>query len=111
MNALTPVTDANAHEIVDEARPQITLITKCDTPPLMSKRISLDADGKLKSDGSKCLIFKHDKTTNEILRYAEAIDDYVIWNIEEELNTLTEYLLDRAGLRSFDDTTSLQEIN
>jgi hypothetical protein len=34
--------------------PQITLITKRDTPPLMSKRISLDGDGKLKSDGSEC---------------------------------------------------------
>jgi hypothetical protein len=34
--------------------PQITLITKRDAPSLMSKRISLDADGKLKSDGSGC---------------------------------------------------------
>jgi hypothetical protein len=34
--------------------PQITLITKGDVPPLMSKRISLDGDGKLKSDGSEC---------------------------------------------------------
>ena len=34
--------------------PQITLITKRDTPALMSKRISLDGDGKLKSDGSEC---------------------------------------------------------
>jgi hypothetical protein len=33
---------------------QITLITKGDVPPLMSKRISLDGDGKLKSDGSEC---------------------------------------------------------
>src|SRR6516162_4949019 len=38
----------------DEACPQITLITKRDVPPLMSKRISLYADGKLKSDGSEC---------------------------------------------------------
>jgi hypothetical protein len=34
--------------------PQITLITKRDAPALMSKRISLDGDGKLKSDGSEC---------------------------------------------------------
>jgi hypothetical protein len=34
--------------------PQITLITKRDTPALMSKRISLDGEGKLKSDGSEC---------------------------------------------------------
>src|SRR2546423_1350572 len=34
--------------------PQITLITKRDTPSLMSKRISLDGEGKLKSDGSEC---------------------------------------------------------
>ena len=34
--------------------PQITVITKRDVPPLMSKRISLDGDGKLKSDGSEC---------------------------------------------------------
>ena len=34
--------------------PQITLINKRDTPALMSKRISLDWDGKLKSDGSEC---------------------------------------------------------
>jgi len=32
------------------------LITKRDVPSLMSKRISLDADGKLKSDGSECLM-------------------------------------------------------
>src|SRR4029077_16699117 len=34
--------------------PQITLITKRDVPALMSKRISLTSDGKLKSDGSEC---------------------------------------------------------
>ena len=34
--------------------PQITLICKRDLPDLMSKRISLDLDGKLKSDGSEC---------------------------------------------------------
>jgi hypothetical protein len=34
--------------------PQITLITKRDAPALMSKRISLDGEGKLKSDGSDC---------------------------------------------------------
>ena len=34
--------------------PQITLINKRDTPALMSKKISLDSDGKLKSDGSEC---------------------------------------------------------
>jgi hypothetical protein len=31
--------------------PQLTLITKRDTPALMSKRICLDGEGKLKSDG------------------------------------------------------------
>src|SRR3954453_979201 len=36
--------------------PEITLITKRDTPSLISKRISLDGDGKLKSDGSECLM-------------------------------------------------------
>lgn len=36
--------------------PQITLITKSDVPPLLSKRISLDADGRLNSDGSGCLM-------------------------------------------------------
>jgi hypothetical protein len=34
--------------------PQITRITKLDTPALMSKRISIDGEGKLKSDGSEC---------------------------------------------------------
>jgi hypothetical protein len=34
--------------------PQITLINKRDTPDLMSKKIFLDCDGKLKSDGSEC---------------------------------------------------------
>jgi hypothetical protein len=38
----------------EEAFPQITLITKRDTPALMSKRISLDVDSKLRSDGSEC---------------------------------------------------------
>src|SRR5580704_7940557 len=34
--------------------PQITVISKRETPALMSKRISLDGEGKLKSDGSEC---------------------------------------------------------
>src|SRR6516162_767309 len=34
--------------------PQVTLIYKRDTPALMSKKIFLDSDGKLKSDGSDC---------------------------------------------------------
>ena len=34
--------------------PQITLINERDTPALMSKKIFLDSDGKLKSDGSEC---------------------------------------------------------
>jgi hypothetical protein len=36
--------------------PEITLITKRDVPSLMSKKISLEADGMLKSDGSGCLM-------------------------------------------------------
>jgi hypothetical protein len=36
--------------------PQITLVDKRDTPALMSKHISLTNDGKLHSDGSKCLM-------------------------------------------------------
>src|SRR6516162_4244388 len=36
--------------------PQITLVNKRDTPALMSKHISLTNDGKLHSDGSKCLM-------------------------------------------------------
>ena len=35
---------------------EITLITKRDVPALMSKRISLNSEGKLKSDGSECLM-------------------------------------------------------
>ena len=38
----------------DARVPQITLITKRDVPSLMSKRIYLDATGKLHSDGSEC---------------------------------------------------------
>jgi hypothetical protein len=34
--------------------PQVTLITKRDAPARMSKRIPLELDGKLKSDGSEC---------------------------------------------------------
>jgi hypothetical protein len=37
-----------------EVGPQITVISKRETPALMSKRISLDGAGKLKSDGSEC---------------------------------------------------------
>ena len=40
----------------DARVPQITLITKRDVPSLMSKRIYLDATGKLQSDGSPCLM-------------------------------------------------------
>src|SRR5262245_2533839 len=46
-----------ADDGIDSAKahvPQITLLTKRDTPALMSKRISLDGEGKLKSDGSEC---------------------------------------------------------
>ncbi|XIA64703.1 hypothetical protein ACFIOY_38945 [Bradyrhizobium sp. TZ2] len=43
--------DAKASEPMG---PQVTLISKRDTPSLMSKRVSLDGDGRLKSDGSEC---------------------------------------------------------
>ena len=36
--------------------PEITLIKKCDATPLMSKRIFLDEQGKVRSDGSQCLM-------------------------------------------------------
>ena len=36
--------------------PQITLIRKCGANPLMSKRIFLDEQGALRSDGSQCLM-------------------------------------------------------
>ena len=38
--------------------PQVTLIKKCGPSPLMSKRISLDEQGALRSDGSHCLMVK-----------------------------------------------------
>ena len=38
--------------------PQVTLIKKCGPSPLMSKRISLDQQGALRSDGSHCLMVK-----------------------------------------------------
>ncbi|MBR1326888.1 hypothetical protein [Bradyrhizobium ottawaense] len=37
---------------------QLTLITKMDEPSLMSKRLSLNDDGSLNSDGSKCWMTK-----------------------------------------------------
>ena len=36
--------------------PQITLITKTDTPALMSKHIAIGPNGHIKSDGSHCLM-------------------------------------------------------
>ena len=39
-------------------KPQITLIKKCGPNPVMSKRIFLDAQGKVCSDGSQCLMAK-----------------------------------------------------
>jgi hypothetical protein len=36
--------------------PEITLITKGDANPLMSKRVFLDERGKIRSDGSQCLM-------------------------------------------------------
>jgi hypothetical protein len=45
---------AGSATAAESVSPQITLITKRDLPALMSKRISLDGDGKLKSDGSEC---------------------------------------------------------
>jgi hypothetical protein len=38
--------------------PQITLIKKCGANPLMSKRVSLDEQGALRSDGSQCLMIQ-----------------------------------------------------
>ena len=38
--------------------PEITLITKCGAEPLMSKRIFLDEAGKVRSDGSNCLMVR-----------------------------------------------------
>ena len=37
-------------------KPEITLIKKCGPNPVMSKRIFLDAQGKVCSDGSQCLM-------------------------------------------------------
>ena len=54
-----PLRFASAENATPASEPKsalITLITKRDEPSLMSKRISLDADGKLKSDGSACLM-------------------------------------------------------
>jgi len=51
--------EANSESATPATEPetaQITLITKRDVPSLMSKRISLTNDGKLHSDGSKCLM-------------------------------------------------------
>jgi len=42
----------------DLAGAQLTLITKLDEPSLMSKRLSLNDDGSLNSDGSKCWMSK-----------------------------------------------------
>ena len=49
-----PITAYDEIDRYNRPVPQITLINKRDTPALMSKRISLDGDGKLKSDGSEC---------------------------------------------------------
>jgi hypothetical protein len=38
------------------SRPEITLIKKTGASPVMSKRISLDEQGNVRSDGSKCLM-------------------------------------------------------
>ena len=46
-----------AHRLGGSAvRPEITLIKKSDPNPVMSKRIFLDAQGKVCSDGSQCLM-------------------------------------------------------
>ncbi|WP_407120060.1 hypothetical protein [Bradyrhizobium sp. STM 3561] len=42
----------------DLAGAELTLITKLDEPSLMSKRLSLNDDGSLNSDGSKCWMSK-----------------------------------------------------
>jgi len=46
--------DASNPSANETQYPQITLITKRGNPTLMSKRISLTDDGKLRSDGSEC---------------------------------------------------------
>jgi hypothetical protein len=57
MNAHNPNPPSGEPVDADDRRvrvPQITLISKCDVPSLMSKRISLTDDGKPHSDGSEC---------------------------------------------------------
>jgi hypothetical protein len=51
--------------------PHITLIKKCGSNPLMSKRISLDEKGVLQSDGSQCVMIQGTATR---LRAATASD-------------------------------------
>lgn len=50
MTASIPASAADSTDV----SPQITLITKRGTPALMSKRISLNTEGKLHSDASEC---------------------------------------------------------
>jgi hypothetical protein len=52
--------------------PQITLINKRDTPALMSKKIFLDSNGKLKSDGSECRMI----TGTAVRAFAETSSDF-----------------------------------
>jgi hypothetical protein len=42
--------------VIGDMTPQITLIKKCGPDPLLSKRIFLDEQGTLRSDGSHCVM-------------------------------------------------------
>src|ERR1700730_3819773 len=56
---------------VGDMTPQITLIKKCGPNPLMSKKIFVDEQGKLQSDGSQCVMVQGTATR---LRAATASD-------------------------------------
>jgi predicted P-loop ATPase len=67
---MTP--DGPGRATIDETNAaQLTVITKRDIPDLMSKRICLDADGKVVSDGSACLM----RTGRATRVFAETADD------------------------------------
>jgi hypothetical protein len=76
MNAHNPNPPSGEPVDADDRRvlPQITLICKRDVPSLMSKRISLTNDGKLDSDGSKCLMV----TGTAVRAFAESASDLAL---------------------------------
>ena len=59
--------------------------------------------------GTKYLIFENTPKINAILECVDKITDYIDCQQPNDLSVFQEYLLDRAGIKNFDDADDIAE--